>query len=71
MADTRKKLQLKLLGEPGLGRDGCAIPLPASRKTRALLAFLALNPKPQRRDSLCELLWQVDTTDIYYFFLVP
>ena len=62
MTDTREKLQLILLGELGLRRDGGAIPLPASRKTRALLAFLALNPKPQRRDNLCELLWQ-DTDD--------
>ncbi|MCB2068484.1 MAG: hypothetical protein KDF67_01960, partial [Ottowia sp.] len=62
MTDTRETLQLTLLGELGLRREGGAIPLPASRKTRALLAFLALNPKPQRRDSLCELLWQ-DTDD--------
>ena len=50
MTDTREKLQLTQLGELGLRREGGAIPLPASRKTRALLAFLALNPKPQRRD---------------------
>ena len=62
MTDTREKLQLTLLGELGLRREGGTIPLPASRKTRALLAFLALNPKPQRRDNLCELLWQ-DTDD--------
>jgi TolB-like protein/DNA-binding SARP family transcriptional activator len=62
MTDTREKLQLTLLGELGLRRAGCALPLPASRKTRALLAFLALNPRAQRRDSLCELLWQ-DTDD--------
>lgn len=38
--------------------DGEDLPLPASRKTRALLAYLALTGTPQRRDRLCELLWE-------------
>ncbi|MEQ9655238.1 MAG: alpha/beta fold hydrolase [Hyphomonas sp.] len=33
--------------------------LPASRKTRALLGYLALSGSPQRRDSLCELFWDI------------
>ena len=32
---------------------------PASRKTRALLAYLATSGKPERRETLCELLWDV------------
>lgn len=48
-----------MLGALAVSRSGRAIVLPASRKTRALLAYLALNPRPQRRDWLCELLWEV------------
>ncbi|MEO1481448.1 MAG: alpha/beta fold hydrolase [Myxococcota bacterium] len=33
--------------------------LPASRKTRALLAYLALTGRPQRRDRLCEVFWEL------------
>src|SRR6185503_17034033 len=33
--------------------------LPPSRKTRALLAYLALTGKPFRREHLCELLWEI------------
>ncbi|GAB2895906.1 hypothetical protein GCM10027093_34440 [Paraburkholderia jirisanensis] len=35
--------------------ERCA--LPASRKTRGLLAYLALAQRPCRRDELCDLLW--------------
>lgn len=52
-------LEIRLLGELELRRDGALIPLPASKKTRALLAFLALQRAPQRRDALCDLLWEV------------
>jgi len=40
-------------------RAGVALPLPASRKARALLGFLALAPRPVTRSALCELLWDV------------
>lgn len=40
-------------------RDGEALALPQSKKTRALLAYLALQRAPQRRDALCELLWEM------------
>ncbi len=39
--------------------DGVHRPLPASRKTRALLAYLALEPRRHRREALCELLWDI------------
>ncbi len=52
-------LELRLLGEPSLIRGGQACPLPPSRKTRALLAFLATTGKPHRRDRLCSLLWDL------------
>ena len=39
--------------------DGKAQPLPASRKTRALIAYLAISGSLQRRDRLCELFWDI------------
>ncbi|MFN0262896.1 alpha/beta fold hydrolase [Tepidamorphus sp. 3E244] len=35
------------------------IPLPSSRKARALLAFLAATARPHRRERLCELFWDL------------
>ncbi len=51
-------LQIRLLGEPEVLRDGSAVPLPASKKTRALLAYLAVTARPHLREKLCELLWE-------------
>ncbi|HET6630618.1 MAG TPA: methyltransferase domain-containing protein [Woeseiaceae bacterium] len=42
-----------------ISRNGAALPLPASRKARALFAFLAVSPAPVSRSHLCELLWDV------------
>ena len=52
-------LELRLLGLMTVSRDGAALALPASRKVRALLAYLALAPQPVARSRLCELLWDV------------
>jgi pimeloyl-ACP methyl ester carboxylesterase/DNA-binding SARP family transcriptional activator len=52
-------LSIQMLGELSVRRNGDLVPLPASRKTRALLAYLALTARPQRRDRLCEVLWDV------------
>ena len=52
-------LEIKLFGGLEIRRDGKSIPLPQSKKTRALLAYLILKGTPQRRDALCELLWEV------------
>jgi DNA-binding SARP family transcriptional activator/TolB-like protein len=38
-------------------RDGVEVALPASRKVRALLAYLACSPGEISRTRLCELLW--------------
>lgn len=35
------------------------MPLPPSRKTRALLAYLAVVDRPQNREHLCEMFWDV------------
>jgi DNA-binding SARP family transcriptional activator len=35
------------------------VELPPSKKTRALLAYLVVSARPQRRDRLCSLLWDI------------
>src|SRR5450755_160231 len=50
-------LEIRLLGEPQVLRDGHAVPLPASKKSRALLAYLAASGRAHLREKLCELLW--------------
>ncbi len=50
-------LEIRLLGEMEVARDGERLALPPSRKTRALLAYLVLAGRPLRRDRLCVLLW--------------
>ncbi|MEL6870650.1 MAG: alpha/beta fold hydrolase [Pseudomonadota bacterium] len=50
---------IHVLGEFAVTVDGQAAKLPSSRKTRALLAYLAITDRPHRRDRLCELLWDV------------
>ena len=52
-------LCLQLLGPLRATRQGLDIPLPPSRKVRALLGYLALSPRPRLRSHLCELLWDV------------
>ncbi|MEL6530549.1 MAG: alpha/beta fold hydrolase [Pseudomonadota bacterium] len=54
-------LKICVLGPITVTANGAPVELPASRKTRALLAFLALSPGTHSRQSLCELLW--DTPD--------
>lgn len=56
---VQPRLQIRLLGELSVLRDGNRLPLPQSRKTRALLVYLILNPGPQRRERLCEIFWQL------------
>src|SRR5688500_6841428 len=50
-------LSIRLLGEMEITRRGERLELPRSRKTRGLLAYLALANRPVRRDRLCALLW--------------
>src|SRR4051794_36560846 len=49
-------LRLTLLGPPAVTRDGRQLAFD-TRKATALLAFLALEGKPQPRDRLAALLW--------------
>ncbi|WP_099867591.1 alpha/beta hydrolase [Pararhizobium haloflavum] len=53
------RLAISVLGELQVRRAGEAVPLPSSKRTRALLAYLALTGRPHRRERLCELLWDV------------
>ncbi len=52
-------LRLRLLGPLAVSAGGPPLVLPASRKVRALLGFLALATRPVTRSRLCELLWEV------------
>ena len=51
--------EVRLLGEFELRRGGAAVALPASRKTRALLAYLLLTARPVRRERLCEIFFDI------------
>ncbi|SHF27989.1 transcriptional activator domain-containing protein [Modicisalibacter ilicicola DSM 19980] len=53
-----RPLELHLLGELQLVADGREVTLPASKKTRALLAYLVATGGPHRRQWLCDLLWE-------------
>ncbi|HTO05927.1 MAG TPA: transcriptional regulator [Myxococcota bacterium] len=53
------EIEVRLLGPFAITRGGVALELPASRKVRALFAYLALAPRAQTRGQLCDLLWDV------------
>lgn len=50
---------VRLFGPFTVVRNGSAAALPASRKVRALIAYLVMAPRPIHRAKLCELLWDV------------
>ncbi|MCT7374168.1 alpha/beta fold hydrolase [Chelativorans salis] len=52
-------LEIRVLGDLTVLRNDEACPLPPSKKTRALLAYLALTDRPQRRERLCEMFWEI------------
>lgn len=53
------ELEFRFLGDFDVRREGRALALPPSRKTRALLAYLSLQPRRFSREHLCQLLWEV------------
>src|SRR3954468_20973858 len=53
------ELELRMLGGLDVRRDGKSLAQPPSKKTRALLAYLALSGRAHRREALCSLLWDV------------
>jgi pimeloyl-ACP methyl ester carboxylesterase len=50
-------LLIELLGGFAISRGDQELPLPASRRARALLAYLILTGRPQRRDHLVDMFW--------------
>src|SRR5215471_16915657 len=63
MPSTDSKLgapfDIRVFGPLEVRCAGKEVVLPQSRKTRALLAFLAVSGRPQRRERLCEMFWEV------------
>ncbi|MGY4462010.1 DNA-binding SARP family transcriptional activator/TolB-like protein [Bradyrhizobium sp. LB13.1] len=51
--------RVQLLGPLQVIRDDVPLDQPPSRKVRALLAYLAMSPRPVTREKLCELFWDV------------
>jgi DNA-binding SARP family transcriptional activator/TolB-like protein len=52
-------LDIRLLGTVDVVRNGVSVPLPKSRKLRALLAILVTEGRPVGRSRLCDLLWDL------------
>ncbi len=57
--ESTHPLQLQLLGPMAVSRGGELLPLPASRKVRALAAYLAMATIELSRSHLRELLWDL------------
>src|SRR4051812_11255482 len=55
--ESRGVLRVDLAGGLRLERDGVELPPPASRRARAILAYLALNPGPHPRGRLAAAFW--------------
>lgn len=58
-ADHRHATRVQVLGPLTIVREGVALALPASRKVRALIAYLTLAPRAVARSRLCQLLWDI------------
>jgi pimeloyl-ACP methyl ester carboxylesterase/DNA-binding SARP family transcriptional activator len=54
----RDRLRIEVLGNLRLRSGGTELDLPASKKTRALIAYLAVSGRPQTREHLCNLFWE-------------
>ncbi|MGL6159450.1 MAG: alpha/beta fold hydrolase [Microbulbifer sp.] len=52
------RVSLEMLGELSIFHDGKPVTLPASKRTRALLAYLARTARPHRRERLCEVFFE-------------
>ena len=59
MSTVGPPVHISVLGELQVKKLGKVSSLPPSRKTRALLAYLAVTGRPQRREKLCELFWDI------------
>lgn len=52
-------LEISTIGALSIQIDGKELNLPASRKTRALIGFLAISGTSHSRQALCELFWEI------------
>ncbi|WP_246684748.1 alpha/beta hydrolase [Mesorhizobium sp. B2-7-1] len=59
MNGAQHMLELRVLGDFQVMRDGQPLDLPPSRKTRALLAYLAVTGRRHQRERLCEIFWDI------------
>lgn len=59
MGQSGPGLEVDLLGELTVRRNGETLPLPRSKKTRALLGLLLVTARPHRRERLCEMFWDL------------
>jgi DNA-binding SARP family transcriptional activator/TolB-like protein len=59
VSEERAPITIQLFGPLRVERGGQAKALPASRKTRAILGFLALSPRPVSRQRLCDLFFDI------------
>src|SRR5215475_2800296 len=55
----KEVLHVSVLGNLAVLRQGIRMPLPPSKKTRALLAYLAVTARTHSRDRLCAMFWPV------------
>ena len=55
----KEVLHVSVLGNLAVLRQGTRMLLPPSKKTRALLAYLAVTGRPHRRERLCTMFWTV------------
>jgi DNA-binding SARP family transcriptional activator len=56
---SQELLHLSVLGNLALLRHRTRLELPRSKKTRALLAYLAVTARSHSRDRLCGMFWNV------------
>jgi DNA-binding SARP family transcriptional activator len=54
-----RPLEVRVLGEFTVLRGGEELALPPSKKTRALLAYLAVVERSQQRERLCRMFWDL------------
>lgn len=52
-------MRISVLGKISVEGPAGDLPLPPSKKARALLGFLAATRRPHRRDQLCEMFWDI------------
>ena len=58
-AAAHTPLSLRVLGSVCIERDGERLELPPSKKTRALLGYLLVEPREHTREHLCGMFWDL------------